>query len=135
MLRALSLGLCIGVVAAVLPRAEAEEHVATEVTNLLPAGQEMKSVKVAFPEGFVVSPIARATISRSEPSPISSPTGGATTVSFTASPKGRSTAVGGVRFGYWFIGTASMVPNTPCWSRATSAARLRCSCACIGSMR
>jgi catechol 2,3-dioxygenase-like lactoylglutathione lyase family enzyme len=33
-----------------------------QFTNLLPAGQEMTPVTVAFPEGAVVSPIARATI-------------------------------------------------------------------------
>ncbi len=34
----------------------------TEVINLLPAGQERQPVTITFPDGFVVSPMARATI-------------------------------------------------------------------------
>jgi catechol 2,3-dioxygenase-like lactoylglutathione lyase family enzyme len=40
----------------------AEDSAVNEVTNLLPGGQQRTEVKVEFAEGFVVSPIARATI-------------------------------------------------------------------------
>jgi catechol 2,3-dioxygenase-like lactoylglutathione lyase family enzyme len=54
------LGMCL--LAVGLYPAQAEENAVNEVTNLLPGGQQRTEVKVEFAEGFVVSPIARATI-------------------------------------------------------------------------
>ncbi len=61
MLRTSSRWVVVAVAAGALLRAEAQDG-PSEVINMLPAGQARTPVSIEFPEGFAVSPIARATI-------------------------------------------------------------------------